>query len=315
MKLTNKLNLPQPIYDAVKNDPYSRGDSDESVTGILSPPRVRTLMKQHKDEISEDASDRIFSLCGQVMHGILERSNTTGIAERRLGIMVEGWRISGGMDAYYAEGLLQDYKFVTSWKFKTPGVPIEYEQQLNVYAEILRANGHPVTKLQIVGILRDWSKLEAARDPLYPQTQVVVRNVALWPSEKAYKFLVERVRLHKEAREKLPLCTAEERWAKPDVYAVMKRGRKTAVKLYDDEKLALAHAKTDDALSVVFRRGDSTRCAHYCAVAPFCTQRQEMTKDSAAVADESTEATNGGVRAFVINQEKANGSLEVSGSV
>jgi hypothetical protein len=286
VKLTNRLGLPQPIVDAVRNDGYSRGDSDISVTQLLAPPRQVALARQHSADIEEDVSERIWSLVGQVMHGILERANTTGIAERRLFMEVEGWKVSGGMDAYYEHGLLQDYKFITSWKFKGGKATIEHEQQLNCYAAILRANSNTVNKLQIVGILRDWSKMEAERDPEYPQTQVIVVPVPLWAPEKAYAFMRERVVLHQQARVALPQCSPEERWAKPDVYAVMKDGRKTAVRLYETKAEADNHAMRDNALTVVKRPGVSTRCRYYCSVAKFCRAKgfTAMADDEDAIA-------------------------------
>lgn len=276
MKLTNRLMLPQPLVDAVKNDGYTSGDADISVTSLLSPPRKVALEKAHKDELEEDASERIWSLLGQSIHTILERAATTGVAERRLSIMVEGWKVSGGMD-YYApdrQDLLQDYKCVTVWKFKGGGVPMEYEQQLNMYAEILRQNGHPIRKLQIVGILRDWSKMEAQRDPEYPQAQVVVRDVEVWPSAQAQAFIRERVLMHRAARYELPECTPEERWQKPDMYAVMKPGGKRAVKLHTSKADADAHAAEIKGAFVVKRPGESTRCKSYCSAAKFCSQYQ-----------------------------------------
>lgn len=272
MKLTNRMNLPQPLVDAVRNDGYSKGDADISVTRLIGPPRIAVLEERHAEEVTEDASERIFSLLGQVVHGILERSNSTGVAERRLFIEVEGWRVSGGMDAHYEHGLLQDYKFVTSYKFKDGGVPTEYEQQLNCYAEMLRQNGHTVNQLQIVGILRDWSKLEARRDETYPQAQVIVRDVVLWPQEQAQKFIRDRVILHQQARVELPICKADERWAKPDTWAVMKPGATRASRVYDNEAEALAHAAQTSGLYVKHRPGESVRCQAYCRVARFCSQ-------------------------------------------
>ena len=61
--------------------------------------------------------------------------------------------------------------------------------------------------------------------------------------------------------------------------AGVKKGRKRAVKLHDDERDAHGHA---DALStghsVEFRKGVSTRCEKYCAVAMFCPQYQQEFK-------------------------------------
>lgn len=278
MKLTNRLNLPQPLVDAVKNDSYTSGGADISVTTLLKPPRMVALEKQHKDEIEEDVSTRIWSLMGQVVHGILERASNTGVAERRLSINVEGWSVSGSMDRYI-DGLLQDYKVVTAYKFKDGGVPIEYEQQLNVYAEILRQHKHPVNSLQIVGILRDWSKLEARRDANYPQTQVIVREVQIWPDYKARAFIKDRVILHKQARITLPECNDEERWARPTKYAAMREGQARAVKLFESESEAAEYVKQGKNLKVEVRPGELVRCENYCSVAPFCSQFKQEVKN------------------------------------
>lgn len=286
MKLTNNLNLPQPLVEAVANDEYDRGAAHISITGLLRPPRLSALEEAHAEEITEDAADRIWSLVGQVVHGVLERADKTGIAERRLWMQVEGWTVSGQMDRYQ-DGLLQDYKFVTAWKFKAAGVPEEYEQQLNLYAALLRHHGHPVQRMEIVGILRDFSKLEARRDPEYPQQQVVVRQVPLWAPERAAKFLRERVILHQQARVRLPECSASERWAKPDVYAVMKQGKDRAVRLYETEIDAITHAKRDSSLYVDKRPGANIRCEAYCPVSGFCSQFQALkTKKEVTVAEE-----------------------------
>jgi hypothetical protein len=286
MKLTNRQNLPQPLVDAVANDGYSRGASDISITQLIAPPQKVALEEQHKDDIEEDVSDRIYSLLGQSIHTILERATTAGIAERRLSIKVRGWVVSGAMDYYTADGLLQDYKLTTVWKFKNGQVPMEFEQQLNMLAEILRENGEKVARLQIVGILRDWSKMEAQRDADYPQSQVVVRNVELWPSEQAKAFIAERVEMHQAARKSLPECTPEERWAKPDMYAVMKPGGKRALKLHTSIIDATQHASSVTGGTIVKRPGESTRCKSYCAASKFCSQYQKELKALASASSD-----------------------------
>lgn len=277
MKLTNRLNLPGPIYEAVKNDGYTRGDADISVTTLVGPARKAALEAHHAADIVEDASDRIWSLLGQSIHTILERANRTGIAERRLGIMVEGWKVSGGMDLYEEDGVLVDYKTTSAFSLKK-GVKEEWEAQLNVYAEILRQNGCRVTGLKIIGILRDWSVAEAARDPSYPQMQIAVLPVTLWPEDAALKYIRERVILHQQARIELPLCSHKERWAKDDTWAVKKAGAKRAINggVYTREEDALNHAKQIPGAFVEARAGESTRCKFYCSVSRFCRQFQAV---------------------------------------
>jgi hypothetical protein len=282
MKLTNNLGLPEPLVNAVANDGYDRGDADISVTSLLSPPRQSALKTAFYEQIEEDASDRIWSLLGQAIHTILERAATVGVAERRLSIVVEGWKVSGGMDLYHSNGVLEDYKVTTVWKFKNNEVPNEFVQQLNCYAEILRQNGERVTKLRVVGILRDWSKMEAVRDPGYPQAQVITRDVPLWPMEQAQAFLKERVLAHRAARFELPECTSEERWQRPDIFAVMRAGGKRSLKNYTSAADASAHVASQGGLYVQTRPGASIRCSQYCSVNKFCSQYQKTLEQEAS---------------------------------
>lgn len=44
MNITNELGLPEPLVDAVRNDGYTKGNADFSVTGLIAPPHQRKLM-------------------------------------------------------------------------------------------------------------------------------------------------------------------------------------------------------------------------------------------------------------------------------
>lgn len=284
MILTNNLNLPDPIVEAVRNDPYSKGDSDISITGVIAPPRIRVLSKKHADELTEDVSDRIYSLLGQVMHDILHRASITtnklktAIYERRWYMDIEGVKISGQLDAYYSDGLIQDYKLVSLYSVKD-GVKPEYEQQLNAYAALLRHNGLAVQKLELVCILRDWSKGKAKQDVTLPQQQIIKLSVPIWSEEKALQFLTDRVRLHKAANKKLPQCTADERWATPDKFAVMaKKGAARSLKNHDTLEQAEIHAGQIAGAFVELRPGVNNRCENYCLVSRWCSQFAALKK-------------------------------------
>lgn len=287
MRLTNKLGLPQPIVDAVANDPYSRGGADISVTGLLKPARASALELLHSDEIEEDASDRIWSLLGQATHVVAERANTTGVAERRLSTKVEGWTVSGSMDLFYPKtGVLYDLKVTSIYKLKDENLPLDFVAQLNMYAELLRRNGDKVKELYIIGILRDWSKLEALRNRDLPQSQVVLRKAPLWPAKEAAKFMRERVVLHQQARVVLPECTPLERWARNDTFAVMKTGGKRAVRVFNSPEMALEMSAMKPGHTVVKRPGENIRCKAYCSVSKFCSQWRELNPEGEALAEE-----------------------------
>jgi len=275
MKQTNKFNLPDAIARAVANDPYTNGGADYSISALLKPARIVALEKKHWDELEEDVSDRIWSMFGQAVHVIAERANEKGIAERRLFIDVDGKKVSGGMDLYHGDGILTDYKTTSVYKVKD-GVPDEYVKQLNCYAEILRQNGHEVKKLEIIAILRDWSKLEALRDGNYPQSQAMRLEVPVWESTRALGFIKTRIALHEAAKVNLPECSSEDRWARPDTWAVKKTpDAARATRVFDNEAEATKMA-TQNKMHLEFRPGLSPRCEAYCAASKFCEQFKAM---------------------------------------
>jgi len=288
--ITNNKGFPLALVKAVENDSYSKGRADRSVTGLLAPPRQAALKEIHEDDLTEDVADRTYALYGQLIHLLLERAgeqDRNALTEERLFTEVGGWTISGQTDTITLteeEGwVVSDYKFVTAYKFKRDYsgelvMPVDYERQLNMYAHLLRENGFRVDELKIVAIYRDWSKMEAKRDGNYPQLGAETHDVKLWSADEAREFMEERVRLHQDAETALPLCDDEERWAKPDKYALMSTPTSVrARKLFDSRVDAFAWAqdaanKVKDGWIVDHRVGVNTRCENYCLVSEYCDQ-------------------------------------------
>lgn len=274
MKLTNRLNLPSSIVNAVARDPYHRGDAHISVTALIGPARKRILEIVHGDELSDDVADRIWSLMGQITHGILERNDSDGLTEERLFIERHGWRLSGQFDRVLVEdNLLQDYKMTSTYTIRDGAKP-EWEAQANLYALMLREHGYPIERAQIVVILRDYQKSKAQHDPGYPQAPVVVMDVPLWPMEQVEAYIMARLTAHANAQHVLPLCSAEERWERPAKYALVKEGNKRATSLHDtmeSAQVALASAGKG-AYRIDTRPAEQIRCRDYCAAAPVCQQ-------------------------------------------
>ena len=151
MKITNRANLPETIVRAVPNDPYDRGDADYSVSDLVNPVRAVHLIRRHSADLNEDAADRIWALLGQAVHSVLERAETdNSLAEERLNITLdvpnedrESVRrtVSSKTDLYHGNGLLQDYKVTSAWTAVYKSRYAEWEENLNMRAHILRANG------------------------------------------------------------------------------------------------------------------------------------------------------------------------------
>jgi len=279
MKITNYKNLPESLVKAITFDDYSKGSSDISVTSLWKSPRVVELESKYADQITQDASEMIWVLFGKCIHEILRRSDTTALTETRLSEDILGWKVSGQFDRFVEqEGLLQDYKITSAWTLVFDSKHKDWTNQLNSYAHLLRKQGHQVKKIEVVAILRDWSAREARNKPDYPQSPVQVIPLELWDNDKTQSLLEAQVKKHSEGKLNLPLCTEEEQWSKPTVYAVMKEGRKSALSLCmtqdqaNKEKEGLGQEHGVNKVYIEVRPGEKTKCESYCSVKKFCSQ-------------------------------------------
>jgi hypothetical protein len=149
-----------------------------------------------------------------------------------------------------------------------------------------RRSTYKADRLEIVAILRDWSKREYQREavecekkgwtPKYPANQVTVLEVPVIDEDTVEQYIYERALEHKKARalhdDALPACSPEERWARPGKWAVIKAGAKKATKLYDTKEEAEAALPGYGAgYKLEERPGEDVRCASYCPVASKCS--------------------------------------------
>lgn len=297
VKITNLKNFPEALVKAFQNDPYDKGDSDFTATGLIKPARISALEARHRHEIEEDVEDGLYRLYGQVAHGILERANMADLAEKRFfstwTVGDKDYKVSAQLDTLsIQDGTLTDYKFTTSYGFKNNQPPKpEWVAQLNIQLELLRRNGLDASKLQIVGLLRDWQIRDAKANPDHPQAPVAVQDIPIWSREQTNAFIAMRIAAHVDAAKSLPECTPDDRWAKPDTWAVIKRGQKRAINggvQFSQETAESVCAKNPGTL-VQYRQGESTRCMSYCKVNKFCSQFQRLTADVQTDADKTEE--------------------------
>jgi hypothetical protein len=287
MKLTNKHNLPESFVQFIRNEKYSRGEADISITTLIDSPRINHLRQQYADQLTMDVSERIPALFGTAVHQVLEElEDPSIITEERMYSQMHGWKFSGAVDVqeYLPDGTMriQDYKVCSVWAVMNDKP--EWEKQLNCYAYLCRTNKERiVSSLQIVAILRDWSAQKAKFDPDYPQSNAVVVDVPLWEYGEQKAYIETRIVLHQDAQTRFDFvdniiaCTDDERWAKPTKWAVMKKGRKSAVKLFDKQAEAELFLDSKNSAGAGFylekRKGGYTRCdGNYCGVAEFCNQ-------------------------------------------
>jgi len=288
--VTNKFDLPQFVVDALTHSDYTRGDSDISVTQLIDSPRIARLQREHADEQTKDAVDFVWSRFGTSVHTMFEESlKATGsdvITEERLFTETQGWKLSGAIDAQEVSDdgvIISDFKVTSAWSVIFD--KSSWHTQLNVYAYLVRkAKGQTVKKLQIVALLRDWVRSKAQQGGEYPTAPIVVLDIPIWSEAEQDAYVESQIKKHMEATntdQPLIFCTSEETWQKDTVYAVMKKGRKSAVRLYKTEPEAVERAEKEGSNhSVEVRKGEKTRCkGDWCGVSKWCDQYQSEAKE------------------------------------
>lgn len=302
MKISNDLALPGPLVTAVQSDGYSKGECDFSCTELIGPPRIAVLKRQWQEHLSEDVADRIFALLGKSIHTILEHSaGKRYLVEKRFIAEHDGYRIGGQIDLFDLEtSILQDWK-VTSrhttgdatrkypWSsMRTVPEGKGWIEQGNINRYLMFRNGYNVKAIQYVALYRDWSKMQAMQESEYPTRQVEVLRVPLWTFRETEDYLSERISMHVAARTNLPMCTPEERWQSPDLFAVMKNGAKRATRRFESEteaqKLAAKLTTKKATYWVEPRPSESKRCLYYCDVAGYCSYGRSLMHEKEAAA-------------------------------
>jgi hypothetical protein len=275
------------------DDQYSKGESDYSVTEILSPPRINRLRKRHYTELTSDVSEMIWMLLGTALHVVAERSVVDGHTnEERLFLTIDDIILSGAIDLQRNDHdgtVITDYKFTSAWSLMNDKP--EWIQQQNIYRYIYeKVKQKPVKGLQICAFIRDFSRRKAQSDSSYPQATIQVIEIPMWTMDETEAYIKARIEMHRESKvnadwdEELPLCSEEERWMRDTTYAVKKEGRKTAIRVFDTDVEAqelLATMTAKDKAFVEVRKGEAVRCTgNYCGVSKWCSQFQSTQEDS-----------------------------------
>jgi len=279
MKITNKLGLPQALVDAVS----IRQPSDSySASMLTKSPRQVNLERRHHHEMERDVSDMIWSLFGTAVHKVIEQADPEqALTEEYLTHeLSNGAKVTGMADLYEA-GKVSDWKTVSVWSYVyfDDAKRFEYESQLNTYALLFELHGFSVRELEIVMLFRDWQKSKAKYNADYPQQQVYPLPLRMWSAEHTERYLLDRTDLFDGYKnvpdDDLPFCTDAERWAKPGKVAVMKRGRKSALRVLDTTEQAEAWMAENGGEYIEQRPGELWKRCEYCDASAFCNQYQE----------------------------------------
>lgn len=275
MITTNKMGMPQGFVNFVSNVRHN-APGTLSATTLLQGDKQIVLYDRHFDELTQDAADLVWATLGTAYHLIMERQNDDAFKEEAFEVPVGDWKVTGRVDRYDMEHeILEDWKTASVWKV-IYGDFKDWRAQGLTYAWLMKQHGLKVKRCRFIAILKDHSKTDAKRKHDYPQKPAFiyefdVTEADLEATEARIKAKIASVtEAYKLGDDDIPPCTEEERWATATKYAVMKEGRKTALKVCDSMSDAQAYMRDQGGTRIDIRPGESKKCADYCPCAEFC---------------------------------------------
>ena len=284
MKVTNRLHLPEAFVKAVSTTRHNEAGCF-SATTLNKGAKEITLSDRHFDKITVDAADSVWAVWGKAVHALLESQPDNNFHEEYFKVPVGNSFVTGQVDSYDMEnGVINDWKTASVWKVQFNDFT-DWRRQGLTYAWLLQQSGLEVKKCRFVALLKDHSKTKAKNDSSYPQSPVFIYEfdvTAADMEETAARILAkvqEIENAYKLDDDAIEPCSAEERWADGEKWAVMKNGRKTAVKVFDNQLDADAMAgEMGNAYYVEHRPAISRKCGEYCNCKDFCNFYKAMNK-------------------------------------
>ena len=284
MQITNNLCLPAAFVHAVSTERHNAPHC-YSATTLNKGAKEIVLTDRHYDEITVDASEQIWAVWGTAVHALLESEKDDNFHEERFKVAVGNSWVTGQVDSYDMErGIINDWKTASVWKVQFADFA-DWRAQGLTYAWLLTKSGLEVKKCRFVALLKDHSKTKAKHDASYPQSPVFVYEFDVTAEDLAateariISKVTEIENAYKLGDDDIEPCTLEERWADGERYAVMKNGRKTAVKLFDNQQDAEAYAgELGNSHYVEHRPAVSRKCEDYCSCCDFCNFYKSMHK-------------------------------------
>jgi hypothetical protein len=261
-----------------------------SATTLLQGVKQIILTDRYWEQLEDDAADRIWAIWGTAVHSLLENEGESDFAEQEMSYKVGDITVTGKIDNYDMNGgIISDYKTASVNKIRFNDFS-DWHMQGMIYAWLLNRNNFPAEHCRFIALLKDHSKTEAMRDHRYPQNPVYVLDFPVTTGSlfKTGNFIRSKVseylKYYLAADDEIPPCSPAERWERPSKYAVMKEGRKNAVRLFDDKKSADEKlAELGKGHFIEQRSGGSAKCQSYCLCRNFCNFYRENVLGNAAI--------------------------------
>lgn len=315
MKITNNTGIPLGLAVWVMHDDYDYINEPNyiSVTSLMKPVRQIILPKRIPVEQQEaDISDFVASALGKSIHASIEKAWIEGykvnlkklgypqsvidcvqinpekvtegaipvFLEQRAKKEIDGYTIGGKFDLVI-EGILHDNKSTSVYSWIYNDKDDEYALQGSLYRWL---NQDKITEdfIRINFVFTDWAKAEAKRNPNYPQSRLLSRDIKLWSVEKTEEWvrnkLASLTKYMSVAEKDLPECTDKELWLSETIYKYYKDPSKTdgrSTKNFTDAAEARSFLASQGGIGILKTFAGKPRRCEYCPAYSICTQKDK----------------------------------------
>lgn len=232
----------------------------------VNPTRIKAL-----EALSLPAHKYVVNPTGPVPAGMIDVRT-----EQRTDKVIDGWTVTGEYDLVIA-GQLMDTKTTKGFVIQKRLHDAKWAMQGSIYRWL---NQEVITDDSVVieCVVLDWSAVDAASSPEYPQQQWVSLRLKLKTIQETESFIrtkLAEITRHLDTPEPdLPECTDEELWREAPSYAYFANPEATgrSTKNFDNLHDANMHLAEKGKGRVDTRPGKVKACG-YCSAASLCTQR------------------------------------------
>lgn len=291
MRILNPKHLPEYFLNAVESGTYRPNPDTFSVTQLIGPPLIRTLLIEKWSELSENVEDRLWALDGSALDEFVKKHSMWGLTNIKLRLETQDGIVVGRPDYYNVlTHLLADLKKTGVWNIlkKPKSIPgkrirMSWTHQLNVYDFLMYklVPALQIDKLEAHGVGRDWRRIEKLRFKDYPDIPVQIVPINRWTHDEQEQYI--HLQMQDHLQHPYRECSDIEKWKTKDVFAIMEMGRKSAHRVLDtnDEAMTWALEKgkatrengvitLKNKIYVDKRNGECVKCNNYCSVASVC---------------------------------------------
>ncbi|WP_038345675.1 hypothetical protein [Acinetobacter sp. A47] len=322
-KYLNNEQIPLALAVFLATDNYDHEEGVLSATSLIKPVRQlvleRRLKEQEAEPLLEDISGLVASRMGSAIHDAIERSWTVSPAaalkalgypqrvidrirvnpekpepntipiymELRSYKQVGPFKVSGKFD-FVGEGMVQDFKSTGVFTFINQTNADKYILQGSIYRWL---NPDIITRdvMWIHYIFTDWSKIDAMRNPKYPQSRTVSQKFQLLSYEQTDNYIKRKLseveRLADAPDNEIPLCSSEDLWRTDPVYKYYKDPSKMtkSTKNFDNLGEAAARQAKDGGKGIIKTVPGQVKACRYCKCFSICGQKDALIKSGELV--------------------------------